>query len=181
MFRNRGFIFRKRLYIQLWYSTFQCTSISSLAGRRVCSIQLFFTGAYCKYSIAFWTPNGRYIQPQYYTLTLRIGDLTCQQGSASQWKETEKKEATYIVVYGHGILSYTLQVRVTILAISHQLAPAEAGVRSQKGQYGLRGGRRGTWDRFLSENVYTPPVSLQQWSILKQHSSTIIATNLSNW
>jgi len=95
--------------------------------------------------------------------------------------ETEKKEATYIVVYGHGILSYTLQVRVTILAISHQLAPAEAGVRSQKGQYGLRGGRRGTWDRFLSENVYTPPVSLQQWSILKQHSSTIIATNLSNW
>ena len=37
MFRTRGFIFRKRLRVQLWYGTSTCISISSRAGSRVYS------------------------------------------------------------------------------------------------------------------------------------------------
>ena len=114
----------------------------------MCSIQLFFTGAYCKYSIAFWTPNGKCDRNTARLHCVSV-TFTCQQGSASQWKERETEEETYTVVYGHGIPRYTLQGRVTIQATSRQLIPAEARVRSQKSQYGLRGGQRGTWTDFF--------------------------------
>jgi len=128
----------------------------------VCSIQLFFTGAYCKYSIAFWTPNGKCDRNTARLHCVSV-TFTCQQGSASQWKERERERRRNV------------HCRLWAWNSSlHSTGPCNNSSYKSP-TYPCRGTGsiseesiwttwRTTWhlDRFLSKNVYTPPVSLHQ-------------------